>query len=136
VIHLLFRIIAVTEAVIVWGINRLLTKLRHPPRFHGSVLFHIVAEAPTEGVFLASIPAFLTIFFVWVWFGEDSFLASSDPVENPSALNFEGVTGSWGDNLALTTDRVLMYRTGRVGVCLIAAMLYISLLSVDLIIPD
>lgn len=43
---------------------------------------------------------------------------------------------SWGDNLALTTDRVLMYRTGRVGVCLIAAMLYISLLSVDLIIPD
>lgn len=76
-----------------WGINRLLTKLRHPPRFHGSVLFHIVAEAPTEGVFLASIPAILTVLFVWMWFGEESFTASSDPVENPSAINFEGITG-------------------------------------------
>lgn len=82
-----------TEAFIVWGINRLLTKLRRPPRFHGSVLFHIVAEAPTEGVILASIPAILTILFVWLWFGENSFLASSDPVDNPSALNFEGVAG-------------------------------------------
>lgn len=43
---------------------------------------------------------------------------------------------SWGDNLALTSDRVLTYRTGRVGVCLIAAMVYISLVSVDLIVPD
>lgn len=86
-------IIAVTEAVIVWGINRLLTKLRHPPRFHGSVLFHIVAEAPTEGVFLACIPVLLTVVFVWIWFAEESFIASSDPVENPSAINFEGITG-------------------------------------------
>lgn len=43
---------------------------------------------------------------------------------------------SWQDNLALTTDRVLMYRTGRVGVCLIAAMIYISLTSVKLFVPD
>lgn len=43
---------------------------------------------------------------------------------------------SWGDNLALTSDRVLEYRTGRVGVCLIAAMVYISLVSVDLFVPD
>lgn len=43
---------------------------------------------------------------------------------------------SWQDNLALTTDRVLTYRTGRVGVCLIAAMIYISLVSVDLFVPD
>lgn len=29
-----------------------------------------------------------------------------------------------------------MYRTGRVGVCLIAAMIYISLTSVKLFVPD
>lgn len=87
------RIIAVTEAIIVWGINRLLTKLRRPPRFHGSVLFQIVAEAPTEGVLLASIPAILTVAFIWLWFGEESFTASSDPVHNPSTINFEGITG-------------------------------------------
>ena len=43
---------------------------------------------------------------------------------------------SWQDNLALTTDRVLFYRTGRVGVCLIAAMIYIALISVELFVPD
>ena len=76
-----------------WGINRLLTKLRHPPNFHGSILFHIVAEAPTEGVVLALVPAVLTVIFVWCWFGENSFTASSDPVNFPSAINFEGITG-------------------------------------------
>lgn len=86
-------IIAVTEAIIVWGINRLLTKLRHPPKFHGSVLFHIVAEAPTEGVALAFIPAIMTVIFIWCWFGEESFIASSDPVASPSIINFEGITG-------------------------------------------
>lgn len=43
---------------------------------------------------------------------------------------------SWQDNLALTTDRVLTYRTGRIGVCLIAAMVYISVVCVDLFVPD
>ncbi|CAM9872874.1 unnamed protein product, partial [Ectocarpus sp. 12 AP-2014] len=87
---------------------------------HGSVLFHIVSEAPTQGVLLAFVPTMLTVAFVWCWFAENSFLASSDPVTTPSAFNFEGITGSWQDNLALTTDRVLTYRTGRIGVCLIA----------------
>lgn len=82
-----------TEAIIVWGINRLLTKLRHPPKFHGSVLFQIVAEAPTQGVLLAFIPTLLTVLFVWCWFAENSFTASSDPVTSPSAINFEGITG-------------------------------------------
>lgn len=76
-----------------WGINRLLTKLRHPPKFHGSVLFHIVSEAPTQGVLLAFIPTLLTVLFVWCWFAENSFTASSDPVTSPSAINFEGITG-------------------------------------------
>ncbi|CAM9682036.1 unnamed protein product, partial [Discosporangium mesarthrocarpum] len=129
-------IVAVTEAAIVWAINRLLTKLRHPPSFHGSVLFHIIAEAPTEGVILALIPSMLTVVFIWVWFAEGSFTASNDAVNSPSAVNFEGITGSWQDNLALTTDRVLMYRTGRIGVCLVAAMIYLSFLSVELFIPD
>lgn len=43
---------------------------------------------------------------------------------------------SWQDNLALTSDRVLTYRTGRVGVCLIASMIYIALISVELFVPD
>lgn len=76
-----------------WGINRLLTKLRHPPKFHGSVLFHIVSEAPTQGVLLAFVPSLLTVVFIWCWFAENSFMASSDPVASPSAINFEGITG-------------------------------------------
>ncbi len=82
-----------TEAIIVWGINRLLTKLRHPPKFHGSILFHIVSEAPTQGVLFAFVPTMLTVVFIWCWFGESSFTASADPVNDPSPINFEGVTG-------------------------------------------
>lgn len=90
---LLKSIIAVAEAAIVWAINRLLTRLRHPPRFHGSMLFRIVSEAPTKGVALALVPVMATVLFIWCWFGADSFTASSDPVANPSAINFEGTTG-------------------------------------------
>lgn len=85
-----------TEAIIVWGINRLLTKLRHPPKFHGSILFHIVSEAPTQGVLLAFVPTLLTVLFIWCWFAENSFTASSDPLTSPSAINFEGITGYAG----------------------------------------
>ena len=38
--------------------------------------------------------------------------------------------------MALTPDRVLTYRTGRVGVCLIASMIHIALISVELFVPD
>lgn len=38
--------------------------------------------------------------------------------------------------MALTSDRVTTYRTGRVGVCLIASMIYIALISVELFVPD
>lgn len=31
---------------------------------------------------------------------------------------------------------MLTYRTGRVGVCLIASMIYIALISVELFVPD
>lgn len=36
----------------------------------------------------------------------------------------------------LTTDRISSYRSGRIGMCLIAAMFYISLVSVTLFVPD
>jgi hypothetical protein len=41
-------VLTVCEAAILWGINRLLTKLRHPPPFHGRILFSIIAEAPMQ----------------------------------------------------------------------------------------
>ncbi|CAM9147362.1 unnamed protein product, partial [Choristocarpus tenellus] len=129
-------ILAVTEAAIVWGINRFLTKLRRPPPFHGSILFHLISEAPSEGIILALVPAISTVVFIWLWFGEGSFVSSSDTMNRPSILNFEGIAGSWQDNLVLTSDRVLQYRTGRIGVCLAAAMLYLSITSVELFVPD
>ena len=36
----------------------------------------------------------------------------------------------------LTADRVLAYRNGRIGMCLVAAMIYIALTSVDRFVPD
>ena len=45
----------VFEGFILWGLNRLLTKLRHPPIFHGATLFYTISEAPLKGTFYASV---------------------------------------------------------------------------------
>ncbi|CAM9801713.1 unnamed protein product, partial [Chrysoparadoxa australica] len=111
-------IVAISAGFIIWGINRLLTKLRHPPPFHGSFLFYIIAEAPTQGILLALIPCTLTVCMIWAWLGESGFFSSSDVIESPSPVNFEGVSGSWLDNLRLDQGRVDKYRAGRIGVCM------------------
>jgi hypothetical protein len=129
-------IISISEAAIIWALNRLLTKLRHPPPFHGSILFSIIAEAPTQGALLAAIPCMLVALWIWLWFGKNGMFASDDPVNYPSKINFEGVTGSWLDNLALDEDRIELYRNGRMGTCFICVMLYLTILCSTLLVPD
>ncbi|CAM9249368.1 unnamed protein product, partial [Phaeothamnion confervicola] len=79
ILFIIVGLIAATEATAVWGMNRLLTRLRHPPPFHSYTLLRMTAEAPTQGALLAIVPCLLTVLFVWLWFGEEGPCASSDP---------------------------------------------------------
>jgi hypothetical protein len=71
-VYLLFftmvGLITVGVGTTVYTINRLLTKLRHPPRFNGMTLFWIIAEGPAAGCLLASFPLFLSWIFVKGYF--------------------------------------------------------------------
>ena len=83
---ILVGLLTVIIGAVIWGINRLITKLRHPPKFRFISLFKMVAPAPAFGVCLSSCLFLLAAIITLVWF----FMTGSDePVEQPSMINFE-----------------------------------------------
>ncbi len=136
VMFVVIGVVAITEGAILWVISRLLTRLRHPPPFHGMKLLYIISSSPIVGLLLVSIPCFLSAVWIWAWFSENGPFSSPNAIDQPSKINFEGVTGSWLDTLVLDEGRVEMYRNGRIGTCLFSGMLYICVLCASLIVPD
>lgn len=141
--------ITILLAVIIWGLNRLLTKLRHPPPFHSHTLFHIISEAPLVGVLLAVVPILLSVLWVWLWFHSSGPIANtdaqveeyfSDPenaaISAPSALAFEGVAGNFQDSAKLVEEKVYFYRVGRIGASFVVMGLYVVFLCASLIVPE
>jgi hypothetical protein len=124
--------------VVVWAINRALTKLRHPPPFHALVLYRINAEPPVTGALLSCVPILIGVLIVQAWMfplSEGGIVASSDPVNSPSTLCFEDIAGDWTDSLALDLERIEYYRLGRIGTCLFAMGFFITFVSVKLLVP-
>mmetsp|Transcript_751 Transcript_751/g.1598 ORF Transcript_751/g.1598 Transcript_751/m.1598 type:complete len:1761 (+) Transcript_751:28-5310(+) len=138
----LVGLMSVMNAALIWGVNRLLTKLRHPPAFHAMTLVTIVADAPIFGCCLASIPYLFTIWFTKFWFAKNEdggFHGAVDPesaIADSSDLAFEAIPGDWLDTLALTNDRIDTYRVGRTGTGLMAIGLYTTVLGTSLLVPD
>jgi hypothetical protein len=134
----LVGLISILVAMIVWAINRALTRLRHPPPFHGYILYTIISEAPIFGCTLACIPVFIGAYWVSIWltsFDDGGTFCSPDPVNLPSTTCFEDIAGDWSDSLTLNLDRINHYRVGRQGTCFLGMGLYITFLSARLIVP-
>lgn len=103
-IYLLFflitGVIAILAAAFVWGINRLLTKLRHPPPFHGKTLFQILSFPSVFGIMLSTGPVMIAVVFLWAWFmpaSKGGGVCSIDPENSPSVMCLEHIldwTGS------------------------------------------
>ncbi len=127
---------AITEGAILWLASRIFTRIRHPPPFYGIKLFSLNSSSPIIGLFLVTIPCLLSAVWIWAWFAENGLYSSPNAVDRPSKINFEGVAGSWLDTLGLDEGRIEMYRNGRIGTCLFAAMLYICVLCASLVVPD
>lgn len=71
-IYLIFFIVTGIVAnllgAFVWGVNRLLTKLRHPPPFHGWSLFYELAQPCIIGISLGTAPLMFAVLVIWKWF--------------------------------------------------------------------
>ncbi|KUF89787.1 hypothetical protein AM588_10002417 [Phytophthora nicotianae] len=63
-------------------------------------------------------------------------LASTDPLNSPSAASFEATAGDWLDQISLDKTRVENYKRGRVGLCLVVIGIYLLLLGSRLLIPE
>ncbi|KAG7401111.1 hypothetical protein PHYBOEH_002994 [Phytophthora boehmeriae] len=118
---------------IIWIINRLFTKMKRPPKFRMKLLLKNVASPPPIGIFLALVPITIACLLIYVWW---HILASATPLTTPSKASFEDTAGDWLDQVSLDTARVLRYKRGRLGFCLMLIGFYLLILGSKLFIPE
>ncbi len=110
----LFAVVGTTVCAmggLVFGINRGLTKLRHPPKFMGPSLVKLVSIPQIQGVGLAMIPnvsAVLGIFFLF----------------SDSALTFPEVHQSWSSWGKVGDEEKSETSMGRLGSALVVLGIY------------
>jgi hypothetical protein len=86
----------------VYGLNRLLTKLRHPPQFMGSPLIKLVSRPQIEGATLAVIPYTAAILIIYSLF-------------NYSTVAFNGVHRNWSKGGKVGDKEQIENAMGRLG---------------------
>lgn len=134
----LVGVISVGLASIVWAAHRLTTKLRHPPVFHGWALMKFISAPPSTGCTLGCIPYVMCTFIIFFWLGNfsESRFSSSTNLTDMSSKAFEHVHGDWLDTSTLDSERIKLYRVGRIGAALFALGLYATAFSASLIVPN
>ncbi|CAE7685523.1 unnamed protein product [Symbiodinium sp. KB8] len=65
-----------------------------------------------------------------------SSFRSQNPVDRPSQVNFEGISGDWMDTAQLDEDRIDVYKQARVGTALICMGLFLVVLGANLFVPN
>ena len=121
----------------VYGCHRLLSKIRHPPSFHGLSFAKLITIPSMIGCGLGSIPYIICALSVFSWLGNfnESRYTSSVVLNNLAASSFEHLNGSWLDTRTLDTERIKCFRVGRLGVALLFLGLYSTVLISSIIIP-
>src|SRR5690606_38523501 len=102
----------------VWIFDRVFTKLRNPTPVNAWLLLSTASQPAVIGCVLGVIPFMVAIGWLWLWLRSPEnggLMGSSDPVNNPSSLNFEDIAGDWQDTAVLDEERIEKYRMGRTG---------------------
>jgi hypothetical protein len=139
VFYTIIGVLSVLLAMTTWILNRLLTRLRHPPPFHAQTLLAVISEAPMIGVTLAMIPVASICFLVFIWlksYANFGLFANNNPEINPSPFNLEGVDGRYSDSMGLSASQIYTYAYGRTGICLISIGFYLNFFCATLIVPN
>eukprot|EP00945_MAST-04E_sp_MAST-4E-sp1_P006724 g6724.t1 len=96
-------------------------------------MFALVAPPPAIGVFLGSVPVWMGYGLIYFWLVS---LASEQPVEKPTAVNFEGHAGDWQDQAILDLDRIDTYRVGRIGTSFLFMGMYLTMMGCKMFVPE
>jgi hypothetical protein len=164
-VYIIFFIVvgmfAMLVSGLIWVINRLLTRLRHPPAFHYTVLLYTIAQPALIGTFLGCFPTFLGIIMCYNWFMPASLggsVCTLDDTVIPAGtiqlislqyflcLYFMSYFCLYSVETpsslcleaildwgeAYSTDQM---RLGRKGTCMLAICSYVTFLSCKLLIP-
>lgn len=138
-IYILFFLLAgvmtVLSAILVYVLNRLLTRLRFPPLFHGVPLLYAIAMPAVFGCSLSGGSIFVAVALVWKWLTPAALggIFCSTNLTDPDLISpfcFENIPGSWqglGDQ-----DQ---WRNGRKGVALISIGVCVVFLGARILNP-
>lgn len=107
---------------VVYGTNRLLTKLRHPPQFMGMSLVQLVSRPQLEGLLLAIIPYMAVILTIHSWFSDSSSW-------------FEGTRGAWSDNSKIDAKTEVNNSMCRLGSALVVLGFFTIYRTTQVLIP-
>merc|ERR1711871_1611368 len=126
---------------VVWLINRMLTKLRHPPPFHGYVLLYTIMQPAMIGVSVGMVPIFLAVTIVFYWLanpegngGQMLALCSGPNAELPSSICLEHISGDLKEDPDM--ENVETYRAGRRATMTILIGLYALFYCSWIVIPN
>ena len=133
IVFLLVGVCTVLAGILFWGLHRLLTRMKHPPPFRFRAMFALVAPPPAIGVFLGSVPVWMGYGLIYLWLVS---MASEQPVEKPTAVNFEGHAGDWQDQAILDLDRIDTYRVGRIGTSFLFMGMYLTMMGCKMFVPE
>jgi hypothetical protein len=147
-IYLLFffitGLVACGVGAIVWGINRLLTRLRHPPPFHGMSLMLTLAQPAVLGVSLGAAPLMFAVLVIWVWFtsGDSTpagpFCLSSTVMDELQPGTFP-IAGSFCmqdlTDWAESVDMESVLRPGRQQLAILFVGVYATFVFARLVLP-
>lgn len=107
----------------VYGMNRMLTKLRYPPRFMGMSFLQLTSKPQLEGLLLAIIPYMAAILTIHSWFSDSSSW-------------FEGVRGAWSDDSKIDAKTELNNSMCRLGSALVVLGFFTIYRTTQVLIPS
>ncbi len=120
--YTLSGLMSIILSSIIWMINKTVTKLRHPPKFHGFSLLKLIASPSIFGCSIAACGILSCMLTTSFWF---DFLRGS----------FQAMKGYWYA-LVLDSDYFVINEKGRSGLGLMTIGYYILLSGATMLIPE
>eukprot|EP00981_Chlorochromonas_danica_P002026 scaffold413_cov176-Ochromonas_danica.AAC.22 len=129
-IFFLTGMITVGSAAFIWLVNRLLTKLRHPPPFHGYSMTYALAQPSLFGICLATGPIMFAVLVFYAWFMLPSDGGTICNAAGSSSLCLQNIIDWKG-----TADADVLIQ-GRQQLAILALCAYIIVVFTNLVVPN
>jgi len=123
VFYTLIALVICSIGGFVYGTNRILTKLRHPPRFMGMSLLQLISRPQLEGLLLAIIPYTAVVLTIHSWFSDSSSW-------------FEGMRGAWSDKGKIDAKTEVHNSMCRLGSALVVLGFFTLYRTTQVLIPN